>query len=410
MKALDTPGSPNRSAHLGARKAARILTQTRRLAADFLGVSDPQNLILVSGATFGINLVAQGLASYATYSSNLCDTLPVELCVAYSEAEHNAVTRSIHHLAGSNEIHCNDRNKAKYELIEIGLKSTGQVCIEKLRELLDCKKIHALFIQHASNITGAINPIKTIASMCKEKDTLLIVDGSQSAGHMPIHLDELSAAGLSAWTCSGHKGLLGPAGSGLLYLSPDFKPLPLIFGGTGGGEHDYLAHDVNSILRPYDYEAGTPALPAIAGLGAGIKAVQDSFEKDSRSIEKLTQFIVPRLKEIEGLHILGESCADSPNAGSVQNFADSTCSDDKRRIPLASLSFDRNSSEQMAFILDAQFGIAARAGLHCSPLTHRTMGTYPDGALRISWNASNSIEELEKTIIALQSAIGMMRG
>jgi selenocysteine lyase/cysteine desulfurase len=249
--------------------------------------------------------------------------------------------------------------------------------------------------QHGSNLSAAINPIEEIAQVCLRLGIAFIVDASQTAGHLSICLDDLAQKGLSAWVCSGHKGLLGPAGSGLVYLAEGFSPQPLVMGGTGSGDQ---AIDFSQLRRPCDYEAGTIALPAIAGLAAAIAHIDASFEEDSRHINALSDFMIGALLQIEGLRILGplpvSENASSGDASSVSSLS--------QRLPLVSLVLDGVSSSELAFLLDSQFGIAARAELHCTPLTHRHLNTYPDGALRLSWNAHTTHEDLQTAVAAIK--------
>ncbi|MCL2746003.1 MAG: aminotransferase class V-fold PLP-dependent enzyme, partial [Coriobacteriia bacterium] len=188
--------------------------------------------------------------------------------------------------------------------------------------------------------------------------------------------------GVSAWVSSGHKGLMGPAGSGLVYLAESFKLRPFITGGTGGGSHII---DLSSPRRPIDYEVGTPALSAIMGLAAGISEIGKSFDGDIKRVDTLTSFVFDGLSDIQNVRVLGPLDLNTP-----------------RRLPLASIVVDDIPSNELAFLLENQYGIATRAGLHCAPLTHKYLGTYPDGALRLSWNVSNTIKDIERALTAIK--------
>jgi len=374
LDALNVAGSPSRSAHAGARKAERLLSCARKSAARFFEVGKPDNLIFVPGATSGLNMVLRGLRETAKLSN--CGVFHV----AYSGSEHNAVTRTLAECARDP---LSNQGEAAKRLIEIRLDSEGFICLSHAEEILHTTPLDAFACQHGSNVTAVIQPIERLAQLCLAHDVPLIVDGSQTGGHMPISLDKLARLGVSAWICSGHKGLLGPAGSGLVYLAEGFYPQPQITGGTGSGDHFI---DYSAPVRPADYEAGTPALPTIAGLGAATDYLHEHFDENLKQVDTLTRYLLAGLEKLEGIEILGPTYTSN-------------------RLPLVSIIADDKASEELAFLLEAHYQIAARAGLHCAPLAHRHAGTYPDGALRFSWNASNTIEELDTALDALQKLI-----
>ncbi|MCL2402652.1 MAG: aminotransferase class V-fold PLP-dependent enzyme [Coriobacteriia bacterium] len=435
LDALNIPGSPSRSAHIGARRAEQLLTQSRKTAAAFLGVKNPHNLIFVPGATFGLNVVLRG--AYQQFSNTRNKNIVSEnaknakkdvstsgataaiASIAYSGGEHNAVTRTLAEcVQAQKSVQDLNRNQVKTEaeteieaeakaearnsqaLIEIPLESNGRLCLRRTEEILKDTRPFAFVCQHASNVTGIINPIEKIAQVCSRLDIALIVDASQTAGHLPMQLDDLAQIGMSAWVCPGHKGLMGPAGSGLVYLAENFKPRPLVTGGTGSGEHfiDY-GDECDTIERPADYEAGTLALPAIAGLAAGISCIAESFEEDSCYVNGLTEQMLNGLASIKGIQILGLPCADGKEDIQAQGNSHSSY-----RLPLVSIVADDIPSSELAFLLDARY-IAARAEFHCAPLTHRYLNTYPDGALRLSWNVSNAPREIEAAIAAIKEIV-----
>jgi len=393
LEALEVAGSPSRSAHSGALKAERILSNARRSAARFFSVSNSDNLICVPSATYGLNMV---LCSYAQQPKLFADH---EHFIAYSGGEHNAVTRALAKCAHSFSQHSevgSSESELQNLLIEVRLRRDGIIDLEHAKEIFETKAPVLLACQQGSNVTGRIQPILELALLCKEYGVDFIVDGSQVAGHIPLKLDELTQAGVSAWVCSGHKGLLGPAGSGLVYLSEDFQPHPLVVGGTGSGEHFANCRNPE---RPTDYEAGTPGLPAIAGLAAGIEIVGDATWHDFERESEKTQYMLRGLSDIDGVRILGFGKNEA---------MDAHCEFVQERLPIASIVVEGKRSDELAFLLDSKYQIASRAGLHCSPLTHRSMDSYPDGALRLSWNAYNTFEDCDRVLDALRHLCGRL--
>jgi len=361
-EALDIPGSPSRSAHAGARQAERVLAGARRSAARFFSTKEPDNLIFVASATAGLNMVLRGTRKESNVQNE-------HLIIAYSGSEHNAVTRTLLEVAGDES-----------NLILLPIDTEGYLELTQAEKLISSKRPDIVVCQHGSNVTGAIQPVEELAAMCKAYDAALIVDGSQVAGYLPVKLDALAGSGVSAWVCSGHKGLRGPSGSALVYLAQGFYPRPHTTGGTGSGEHFV---DYSEPQRPIDYEAGTPGLPAIAGLGAAFGQLQHDFAKDLARISDLTAHLMQGLNGIEGLTVLG------PAFGT-------------KRLPLASFVIEGRSSDEIAFILDKRYGIASRAGMHCAPLAHRQLGTHPEGAVRLSWNATNTLDQIDRTMGVLR--------
>ena len=403
LGAVNVAGSPSRSAHTGARAADRLLSSARKTAAQFLGVSNPSNLIFVPSATFGLNMVIRG--RYPFYLEQKSRKVPF---VLFSSTEHNAVTRTLWDCALSA-----NSKQIPAQFTEMPTDPEGRIQLEHAEQWLKSGKYSALVCQHGSNVSGLIQPIKELALLCKRYEVELIVDGSQTAGHTPINLSEYE--GFCAWICSGHKGLLGPAGSGLVYLAEGFSPLPLVTGGTGSGEEfvnyrpaDYKGADKHYAPpeKPHDFEAGTPPLPAIAGLAAGIEHLSEDFDSEYQHVQELTEFMLNELTKIEGIRILGLS--NPTGDKSLQE-----------RLPLASLIAENKNPEELAFLLSSQYNIATRAGLHCAPYAHahfhksefnnyqlsETLRDYELGALRLSWNASNTFEELEIALDALKSLI-----
>ena len=206
---------------------------------------------------------------------------------------------------------------------------------------------------------GCITPIASLAEIARRNGVKLLVDAAQSAGILPI---DVKSMGIDLLAFPGHKGLLGPQGTGGLYINPDIDLEPLMHGGTGSKSEA----PEQPTVRPDRYEAGTPNTVGIAGLGEGVAFIQKETEKAIHEREKhLTFMLMEGLLAIPGLSILGPEIGED-------------------RTAIVSFLLEGIDPSEMAFLLDQQFGIAVRAGFHCTPLGHETAGSYETGAVRAS--------------------------
>ncbi len=345
-------GNPGRGAYRMAMATSRLIHESRRDVAAFLGVPDAHDLLFSPGCTEALNLVLRGLLR------------PGDRVVACS-MEHNAVARPLFDLA-----------QLGVDLVLVDADPTGTVIAEEVEATVALAKTRAVVCQHASNLTGAIQPVADLADIAHAAGALMLVDGAQAGGHLPIDLGSLAA---DAWACSGHKGLLGPQGVGVLYLAPDCDPEPLVTGGTGGGSS---ADEAAPLVRPDRYEAGTPNTPGIAGLGAAVRFLApraDAFRAEER---RLSRRLHEGVLGIPGFSVLGPE----PNLP---------------RVPIVSVVHDTIDADRLAFALDKRFGIAARAGLHCAPWAHRTVGTLDTGALRFGIGYANTEADIDDALAAL---------
>jgi selenocysteine lyase/cysteine desulfurase len=231
-------------------------------------------------------------------------------------------------------------------------------------------------VLHASNVTGTIMPIREIGIIAKEHDLLFMVDSAQTAGVLPLDVAECHID-LLAFT--GHKGLLGPQGTGGLYVRPVVDIEPLKEGGTGS-----LSEELTQpAFMPDHLEAGTPNTPGIAGLGAGVEFILSTGLENIRSHERrLTEVLIRGLQGIDGVNIYGPLDADQRTAVVAFNIEGIDCGEVSMR-------------------LDHEYGIVSRSGLHCAPLAHRTLGTLRQGACRLSPGYFSTDMEIEKVIQAV---------
>jgi cysteine desulfurase family protein len=349
-------GNPGRGAYRMAMATSRLIHTSRRDLADLLGVPDARDLLFSAGCTEAMNLVLFGLLK------------PGDRVIACS-MEHNAVARPLNLLS--------DRG---IKLVTVEADANGAVDAEEVEALVHAGPTRAVVCQHASNLTGAIQPIPDLSDIAHEAGALLLVDGAQAGGHVAI---DLSTLGADAWACSGHKGLLGPQGVGVLYLAPSCNPEPFVLGGTGGGSS---ADEGAPLVRPDRYEAGTPNTPGIAGLGAAARVLAADAEACRREEGRLATRLHEGVLELGGFRVLG------PPPGVP-------------RVPLVSVVHERIEADRLAFALDRRWGIAARAGLHCAPWAHRTLGTLETGALRFGVGRGNTDDDIDLALNALATLV-----
>ncbi len=325
-------GNPGRGGHRLTVAASRAIEGARENIASLLG-ADPERTLLGSGATFWLNTV-------------LLTRLRPGDRVVTSALEHNAVMRPLRWLEVSRGV----------EIVVVsGEDPDGLPTTEAFRARVEEAPTALVILTHASNVTGAVLPVAEIAAAVAPAPVL--VDGAQTAGCRPF---DFNALGVAAFICSGHKGLLGPPGVGVLLLDDIFEIDPLIRGGTGSRSEseEMPAH------LPDRLEAGTPNGPGIAGLGAACRWLADRgvatvAEHEERLVRRLSE----GLCEIAGVHLHGWR-GDRPHTG------------------VLSFTVDSVDNGELAARLDREHGIMVRPGLHCAPATHRRLGTFPDGTLR----------------------------
>lgn len=334
LDALSTAGgNPDRGSHTLALAAGRTIAHARGELAALLGVADDRNLVFQPGCTAALNLVLKGALRRGDR-------------VVIVSAEHNAIVRPLYGLISRG-----------VKVAKVPVDVEGHVDAEDVERAVAAAATKMVICQHASNVTGAIQPVADIADIAHEHGAFMVSDGAQAAGHIAV---DCAALGVDAYAVAGHKGLLGPMGIGALYLAPGFSPGELLQG--GGGSSFELTQPEE---RPERYEAGTPNTPGVAGLGAGAAFLRSEGEALRLRERELTTRLHEGLLEIPGLRVLG------PAPGVP-------------RAPVVSVVHDRITPDEIAFALDSRFGVAVRAGLHCSPWTHAAVGTLESGAVRFS--------------------------
>ena len=346
-------GNPGRGAYRLAMASSRLIFEARRDLARLLGVPDARDLILTSGATEATNVMLKGLLR------------PGDRVVTTS-MEHNAVSRPLNALA-----------RLGLQVVVVPAEGDGAVDIDAMEAAITSAPTRAVVCTHASNLTGTLQPVGDITDIAHASGALMLVDGAQAAGHLAV---DVAALGVDAYAVSGHKGLLGPQGTGALYLAPSVDAEELLQGGTGAGQSE---EPDQPRVRPERYEAGTPNTPGIAGLGAAARLIAEHGAEQRASEARLVRRLHEGLLELGGFRVLG------PLPG-------------EPRTPVLALTHERIDADQLAFALDRRYGIATRAGLHCSPWAHETLGTLSAGALRFGIGWGNTDAHIDAALTALR--------
>ncbi|MEW6328361.1 MAG: aminotransferase class V-fold PLP-dependent enzyme [Thermodesulfobacteriota bacterium] len=346
----NTSGSPGRSAHRYAIEAGRAVFEAREGVADFFNCPSSEQVIFTANVTESLNLVLLGLLQPGDH-------------VVTTSMEHNSVMRPLQYLKESRNVDftvvsCDDRGRLDPEDIQKALRPETRLVV----------------VNHASNVTGTILPIEAVGEI--KGDAFFLIDTAQSAGVIPI---DMQGAGVDFLAFTGHKSLLGPAGIGGLCLSKDIRLNPLKRGGTGSRSESWAHPD----FLPDRYESGTPNTVGIVGLDAGIRFIQEQGLERIRGHElQLIRQMMEGLSGIKCVKIYGPRAADE-------------------KTGIVSLNIEGKSPSEVCLILDRKYGIMTRGGLHCAPIAHKTIGTFPDGTVRLSLSYFNIMEEVDQVIRAI---------
>lgn len=337
--------------------AGGVLAVREKLCALVNG-PDPRNVCFTPGATYGLNFLLHGLLRPGDK-------------VLTSPMEHNAVLRPLEQLKSRGVeveyLPCTDRG----ELLPDGLA-------ERLTE-----DVRAVVLTHASNVSGTLFPIGQVGALCRERGIFFLVDGAQTLGTVPV---DMAAMGIDGLAFPGHKGLLGPQGIGGLVVTDALAAElePLVSGGTGS-----LSESLSMPpFLPDRLEPGTLNLPGIFGLGAALDYLAEQGEALRERERKLSRHLWYRMKELEedGLRVLGTN-------------------DCFNRAGVVSVDFLRADNGEMAFRLEREYGVLTRVGLHCAPLAHRTLGTFPQGAVRFSVGPFTTFAEIDTAAGAVEALL-----
>ena len=353
-RAVNTMSSPGRGSHQATRLAEETDYACRTAAARLFGVEDESNVIFTSNATHGLNIAIHTLVQPGSR-------------VVISGYEHNAVTRPLHAIPN-----------VTLTVLDTPLFQPERM-IEELKEALG-HGADVVICNHVSNVFGCIQPVEEMAVLCRNAGVPFLLDASQSAGILPVRMDEWQAAFIAM---PGHKGLYGPQGTGLLLCNHEVSPL--LYGGTGSLSKLQTMPD----MLPDRLESGTHNMPGIAGLLEGIRYVQRTgVEKIAAHERRLTAQAVELLRNTEGIRLFW-------------------CDGFRHQTGVLSFIVEGIDCEEMGEAM-ASRGIALRAGLHCAPLAHRTAGTLKTGTIRFSPSAFNTPAQVMQFAQILQSTLCKM--
>jgi len=343
--AMKNFGNPSRAAHKFSLTADRTITNCRYALHHMFQNSSAQKVIFTNNATTALNIAIQSLNGH----------------IITTAAEHNSVLRPIYAKNNYSILPCDDKGNLNLDMLASYLKPN--TC--------------AVVMTHASNVTGTVYDIEKVGVFCKENDLKLIIDGAGSAGALPINMEKNH---ISALCITGHKSLLGPQGTGALLFNSGFFPLPIVVGGSGSFSFE---KGMPSFYPGY-LEAGTLNSHSIAGLLAGIEYIKtNTMETISTKALKLTNYFYDKISKIKGITIYGDFSI-------------------KRKMPIISLNIDSLDSSEVAYLLDKNYDIATRAGVHCAPLMHQALQTDKQGTVRFSFSQNNTFEEIDIAVKALE--------
>ncbi|HHW92198.1 MAG TPA: aminotransferase class V-fold PLP-dependent enzyme [Firmicutes bacterium] len=353
----DIGSNVNRSGYAASLAAEEIVFETRERLCRLFNFGHPENVIFTLNVTQGLNFLLKGFLQ------------PGDHCIV-SSMEHNAVMRPL------------------MQLKKKGVDFSRVICDERGR--LDPKDIYplikpntkAVIINHASNVCGTVLPVADIGSICAEKGLKFIVDTAQTAGTLNIDYKKIKA---DAIAFTGHKGLLGPQGTGGFVISTEMARSlePLISGGTGS----LSEYEEQPPYLPDKFEAGTMNLPGIFGLHAALAYIESTGTEAIRKTElELAGLLLEGFSVIKGADIVGLETLEG-------------------RTAVVSVDFPGYDNAEIAYLLDKNYCIRTRCGLHCAPSAHRTLGTFPRGTVRFSPGHFTTREEIEYTLSALHKIL-----
>lgn len=344
--------SPGRAAYGSALKAEEIVRQTRVKLARFFNFKPHERVVLTFNATDALNMVVKGIVEPGDH-------------VVTTDLEHNAVSRPLNFFESEGTI----------TVTRLSSSKDGFIDPSDIKKSI-AKKTRMIILTHASNVLGTIQPLPEIGEIALEHGVIFVVDAAQTAGHLNIDFKELNSDIL---VFTGHKGLMGPPGTGGVLIREGIPIKAWREGGTGG--------DSTSSLHPEEMpshlEAGTPNTVGIAGLGEAVEYLLNiDVEKIKEHELKLIEIFLENVSSNNKVHIYGTHKLE-------------------RKIGVVSFNIEGHTPEEVGAIMDSSYDISVRTGLHCAPDIHQTLDAFPEGTVRISTGIFNKEEELEKAARAV---------
>ncbi len=344
--------NPGRAGHKMALAAEHTLDDCRHRLNQFFNGKAPERFIFTMNATDALNMAIKGVLSEGDH-------------VITSVLEHNSVSRPLRQLELDGRI----------RLTRVGVDAGGTIDPDAVRAAIT-PKTRLIALTHAGNVLGTVQPIDIIGRIAREADVLFLVDAAQTAGVIPI---DVQAMHIDLLALPGHKSLMGPTGTGVLYVAPRVRPRAWREGGTGGDS----SSETMPTEFPYYLEGGTPNVLGVAGLRAGIDFVEkQGLANIHRHEVDLVERLWRRLDEMPGFEVFGH-----------RNHA--------QRVGTLSFRCETLPATELGGILDQAFDIAIRPGLHCAPYIHKAIGSFPDGLVRVSPGPFNTEADIDRLADAL---------
>jgi cysteine desulfurase family protein len=344
--------NPGRAGHKMALAAERALDDCRHLLNQLFGGKGPERWIFTLNCTDALNMAFKGVLADGDH-------------VLTTDLEHNSVSRPLRALELAGRI----------SLTRIAADGGGTIDPDALRRAIT-PRTRLLALTHASNVLGTVQPVAEVGRIAREHDLLFLVDAAQTAGVLPIDVQEMN---IDLLAFPGHKSLLGPTGTGALYVGPRARVRAWREGGTGGDS----SSETQPREYPYFLEGGTPNVLGVAGLTAGVRHVLEQGLESIHAHEvALVERLWRKLDDLGGYRVFGHR-------------------DHARRVGTISFRSEALPAAELGGILDQAFDIAVRPGLHCAPYIHRALGTFPDGTVRVSPGPFSSADDIDQLAAAL---------
>ncbi|MFD3155365.1 aminotransferase class V-fold PLP-dependent enzyme [Haloimpatiens sp. FM7330] len=350
--------NPGRGASSSSLEGNRVVFNCRQTISEFFNFDKLQNVIFTSNITMSLNVLIKSIVKKGWH-------------VITSSMDHNASLRPLSNL----------EKKGIIDLTILQCSNEGVLDVEKFKK---CIKFNTklVVLSHASNIIGSIQPLEQIGKICKENNIFFIVDTAQTAGVLNVDFKKLNC---NALAFTGHKSLLGPQGIGGFIIDNKLNDIasPFIEGGTGSVSSSIIQPD----FLPDKFESGTMNTPGIAGLLAGINYIKNvGLDYIKEYEEELCQKFIEGILNIDSMEVYG--------------FTDASL-----RTSTVSVNSSNIDNAELGFILDNEYGIITRTGLHCAPLAHKTISTYPNGTIRFSFGIFNDIKDVNYALKSINTIV-----
>lgn len=345
----------SRGGYASAYSLAGEVLAVREELASLFHFDQVTNVVFTPSVTYSLNFLLKGLLRPGDH-------------VITSSMEHNAIARPMAYA----------RDHGQVELTVLPCSQQGELTVQTVEQAIR-PNTRLVVMTHASNVCGTLLPLKEVGEVCGRHQVFFIADTAQSAGVEPIDFYEMN---LSALAFTGHKGLLGPQGIGGFLIADELAEaiVPVIQGGTGS----ISDQEVMPEFLPDKFEAGTVNIPGILGLGAALKFLKKEGVHQIRSREQeLTNRFLSGVVGMKGIRVAGK-----------ENM--------EHRAGIVSLDFLNQDNGEVAYLLDSQYGISTRCGMHCAPWAHRTLSTYPQGTVRFAFGWANTKDEVDAALEAVR--------